>query len=38
MGNLGAAAGWGVVVAASLLAAVVAAASVLGSVTGCLRS
>jgi hypothetical protein len=34
MGNLGAAAGWGVVVAASLLAGAVAAVGVLGFVTG----
>jgi hypothetical protein len=38
MGNLGAAAGWGVVVAASLLAGAAAAAGVLGSVTGRLHS
>jgi hypothetical protein len=38
MGNFGAAAGWGVVVAASRLAGAVAAGGVLGSVTGCLRS
>jgi hypothetical protein len=38
MGNLGAATGWGVVAAASLLAGAVAAVGMLGFVTGYLLS